>query len=183
MQDTSAQLFSPHEQHFRGHSCRPWSPCEGKVGRRENFVWERFSLILSAKRNSRKALELFGSAPNIYFLSRAPRPTRMVSWLFVWVRTIGLYCLATEVHLPWRPNNGIWQSYGFILRLLRRNMYNFMCSSNTYRVPYPGIPSTIKQLRLSVPTPPMPPLQPTRHNKCRCEVCFIKIKGDTYYAF
>ena len=31
-----------------------------------------------------KALELFGSAPNIYFLSRALRPARMVSWLFAW---------------------------------------------------------------------------------------------------
>ena len=34
--------------------------------------------------NPKKALELFGSAPNIYFLSRAPRPTRMVIWLFAW---------------------------------------------------------------------------------------------------
>ena len=47
-----------------------------------------------------KALELFGSAPNIYFLSRALRPARMVSWLFVWGGRFGRNVKAVEVHLP-----------------------------------------------------------------------------------
>ena len=32
-----------------------------------------------------------------------------------------------------------------------------MCTSNSYRVPYPRIPSSIKQLRLSIPTTPSMP--------------------------
>ena len=49
---------------------------------------------------SKKALELFGSAPNIYFLSRALRPARMVSWLFVWGGQFVSTVKAVEVHLP-----------------------------------------------------------------------------------
>ena len=48
----------------------------------------------------RKALELFGSAPNSYFLSRALRPARMVSWLFVWGGQFVSTVKAVEVHLP-----------------------------------------------------------------------------------
>ena len=49
---------------------------------------------------SKKALELFGSAPNIYFLSRAPRPTRMVSWLFVWGGQSGGIVLPLKYTFP-----------------------------------------------------------------------------------
>ena len=49
---------------------------------------------------SKKALELFGSAPNIYFLSRALRPARMVNWLFVWGGQFVSTVKAVEVHLP-----------------------------------------------------------------------------------
>ena len=48
----------------------------------------------------KKALELFGSAPNIYFLSRAPRPTRMVSWLFVWGGQLGCSVLPLKYTFP-----------------------------------------------------------------------------------
>ena len=48
----------------------------------------------------KKALELFGSAPNSYFLSRALRPARMVSWLFVWGGQFVSTVKAIEVHLP-----------------------------------------------------------------------------------
>ena len=149
-----SQIILPTRTTIQG----PFVPALEPVRRKSGAQGELCLRALFTFLLSEKALELFGSAPNIYFLSRAPRPTRMVSWLFVWVRTIELYCLAIEVHLPWRQKNGIWQSYGFILRFLRRNMYNFMCTSNSYRVPYPRIPSTIKQLRLSVPAKAYAPI-------------------------
>ena len=49
---------------------------------------------------SKKALELFGSAPNSYFLSRALRPARMVSWLFAWGGQSGCNVLLLKYTFP-----------------------------------------------------------------------------------
>ena len=62
----------------------PFVPALEPVRRKSGAQGELCLRALFTLFYQKKALELFGSAPNSYFLSRALRPARMVSWLFVW---------------------------------------------------------------------------------------------------
>ena len=62
----------------------PFVPALEPVRRKSGAQGELCLRALFTLFYPKKALELFGSAPNIYFLSRALRPARMVSWLFAW---------------------------------------------------------------------------------------------------
>ena len=75
-----SQIVLPTRTTIQG----PFVPALEPVRRKSGAQGELCLRALFTLSYSRKALELFGSAPNIYFLSRALRPARMVSWLFVW---------------------------------------------------------------------------------------------------
>ena len=78
----------------------PFVPALEPVRRKSGAQGELCLRALFTLSYSKKALELFGSAPNIYFLSRAPRPTRMVSWLFVWGGQLGCSVLPLKYTFP-----------------------------------------------------------------------------------
>ena len=100
-----SQIVLPTRTTIQG----PFVPALEPVRRKSGAQGELCLRALFTLFYPKKALELFGSAPNIYFLSRALRPARMVSWLFVWGGRFGRTVKAVEVHLPWRQKSGIWQ--------------------------------------------------------------------------
>ena len=75
--DNTTKLSSPHRQHFRDYSCSSWSLERRKSGAPRVTCLRAVSSQREA--HSQKLLELCEGAPNIYFLSKAPRRTRMVS--------------------------------------------------------------------------------------------------------
>ena len=87
----------------------PFVPALEPVRRKSGAQGELCLRALFTLSYPKKALELFGSAPNIYFLSRALRPARMVSWLFVWGRTIWAHCQSGWSTPSLKTKSDIWQ--------------------------------------------------------------------------